>query len=643
MTPWRTFIERLLLWLGSALIAFGCLFFLAYNWDALSRYARFALIDAATVMALATLARVGVESSAGRALLMVLAVLTGALLALIGQTYQTGADTFELFAAWAALIFPWVWLARSAALWLFWLLLVNVALLLWFDVRPHLFGLVFAGDTLGWLLFVLNGTALLVWEGLAARGADWMQTRVPARMMALASGSALTLLAMARVLDANPALLPTLAVWASALLAVVTVYTRHRVDLFMPAAAALSFILVVACAVARQFNSEAAGLLITSLVVIALSALAVRWLRGLAAVNASASRAVAAHATAVETKPLEAMRSTTDTQKSAGLHPDTPWFVRVMAGVAGWVGAIFLLGFVAVGMRFVMDSTAALLLFGSLCVGAAMVLFRLRPGGDFAAQFAFASSLAGQGLFLIAFDRQLSPDVVATAAAMLLLECILFVALRQRLHRVWSAWLALTTVAFIAAHLHALVLAPALLALVTALCWQRNGVMWRDAGYGSVLALAGTTLLATWTQGAWLWVNELARSPAVFMPFWVGGALTAAVLLWVVSRAVVAQGVAENVRVRLYLLAGVPALASILAPGLAASLVVILLAREVGNRVLMGMGVIFLLAWLATWYYALAFTLLEKSWLMTTTGLALIGLRALVLRHWPAAAEARDD
>ena len=30
-----------------------------------------------------------------------------------------------------------------------------------------------------------------------------------------------------------------------------------------------------------------------------------------------------------------------------------PWFVRVMLGIAGWIGALFLLGFVGAGFAFV--------------------------------------------------------------------------------------------------------------------------------------------------------------------------------------------------------------------------------------------------------------------------------------------------
>ena len=54
---------------------------------------------------------------------------TGAVLALVGQTYQTGADVWELFAAWAALMLPFAWLSRSTASWVLWLGVANLALM----------------------------------------------------------------------------------------------------------------------------------------------------------------------------------------------------------------------------------------------------------------------------------------------------------------------------------------------------------------------------------------------------------------------------------------------------------------------------------------------------------------------------------
>src|SRR5690606_26743262 len=67
-------------------------------------------------------------------LLLIASIITGSLLALFGQIYQTGADTWQLFFAWAILITPWVVIARFPALWLLWLGLINALLLLYLDV-----------------------------------------------------------------------------------------------------------------------------------------------------------------------------------------------------------------------------------------------------------------------------------------------------------------------------------------------------------------------------------------------------------------------------------------------------------------------------------------------------------------------------
>ena len=40
---WRAFLDRLLLWLGVVMLGAGAVFFLAYNWDDLGRYAKFGL------------------------------------------------------------------------------------------------------------------------------------------------------------------------------------------------------------------------------------------------------------------------------------------------------------------------------------------------------------------------------------------------------------------------------------------------------------------------------------------------------------------------------------------------------------------------------------------------------------------------
>jgi hypothetical protein len=75
----------------------------------------------------------------------------------------------------------------------------------------------------------------------------------------------------------------------------------------------------------------------------------------------------------------------------------SPWYVRVMLGVAGWIGALFLLGFVGAAFAFVMKSMAAAMILGVLCCAVAFSIFRIARENDFASQFGLALSLTGQG------------------------------------------------------------------------------------------------------------------------------------------------------------------------------------------------------------------------------------------------------
>jgi uncharacterized membrane protein len=130
---WRWFLDRLALWLGVALCAAGVICFIAANWEHIGKFARLYGMQALLVAAVAIAARLGLARLGGQAALWLAMVLLGGLLALIGQMYQTGADTWELFALWAALALPWAFAGRHAALWLLWVAIANIALGLWAD------------------------------------------------------------------------------------------------------------------------------------------------------------------------------------------------------------------------------------------------------------------------------------------------------------------------------------------------------------------------------------------------------------------------------------------------------------------------------------------------------------------------------
>jgi uncharacterized membrane protein len=274
---WRAFLGQLSLWLGTIALANAVIFFFAFNWDDLARMGKFALVEAAIVAALVALWRVDLNGLAGKAVLLTLCLLTGALLALTGQVYQTGADTFELFAWWAVLILPWVAIGRFSPLWLLWLGLLNLAVML--HVRISLNEV-----SLFWSLFGLNTLALVAWEAGRRAGIAWLQDSWAPRLVAIASGFMATLLMVWAITggfrDDRVSGLAMLAYvgWAAALY---FWYRRVRLDPFMLAGGLLSLIVVVVAVLGDNMldKAEAGGFLFIGLVVIGMSAGGAIWLK----------------------------------------------------------------------------------------------------------------------------------------------------------------------------------------------------------------------------------------------------------------------------------------------------------------------------------------------------------------------------
>jgi uncharacterized membrane protein len=106
----------------------GIIFWIAANWDTVTRATRFALLESFfVVMCIGALLR-----PAARVPLSLIAFLaTGGLLAFFGQTYQSGADPWQLFAWWSALTLPLCVGVRHDALWTAWSIAAMTALTLW--------------------------------------------------------------------------------------------------------------------------------------------------------------------------------------------------------------------------------------------------------------------------------------------------------------------------------------------------------------------------------------------------------------------------------------------------------------------------------------------------------------------------------
>lgn len=166
-STWRSFFDKAALIIGVIALALALVFFIAYNWQDLGKMGKFALVEGALAITIALYVAFSFRKRytlIRQLLLLIASIITGSLLALFGQVYQTGADTWQLFAAWSVLIIPWVIIARFPALWLLWLGLVNTALMLSFGVIDISFIHNKYQDILQvGLLALLNFAALSLW------------------------------------------------------------------------------------------------------------------------------------------------------------------------------------------------------------------------------------------------------------------------------------------------------------------------------------------------------------------------------------------------------------------------------------------------------------------------------------------------
>lgn len=169
VTEWARFLWRSSVTLATVLLGSALIMAIAANWFTWPKWGRVALLETTLISLVGVtwwLARRKPKDwarafSLSSLALSLAAVCLGGLLALIGQSYQTGADPWQLFALWAVLLLPWAIGWSSLFIILLVMILTNVALVLYFSGAPFsVFGWLFNTDILLIAGSVING---LVW------------------------------------------------------------------------------------------------------------------------------------------------------------------------------------------------------------------------------------------------------------------------------------------------------------------------------------------------------------------------------------------------------------------------------------------------------------------------------------------------
>lgn len=113
---------------AAVLAGLGLLFLLASNWGALPRGGKFALLQ---VLIVVSCVGAVMLPRARQALALFGLLSIGGLFATMGQSYQTGADPWQLFALWSALALPLALGARSDVVWSAWVIVAMAGVATW--------------------------------------------------------------------------------------------------------------------------------------------------------------------------------------------------------------------------------------------------------------------------------------------------------------------------------------------------------------------------------------------------------------------------------------------------------------------------------------------------------------------------------
>ncbi len=174
---WYTWSKRFLLLLGSALVLAGIIYFFAYNWADMGKILKFGLLQGGIIGCVIAGYIIGFGRLGGKILLLSASVLVGVLMAVFGQIYQTGADAWELFVGWAVLIFGFVVVSEFAGLWLLWMVVVNVAVItFWEQVCKPVYTL--DSEYMFACLGLINGLVLMLFEYGSRRSIRWMESNL---------------------------------------------------------------------------------------------------------------------------------------------------------------------------------------------------------------------------------------------------------------------------------------------------------------------------------------------------------------------------------------------------------------------------------------------------------------------------------
>jgi len=675
-TQWRQFLIPVLCCLGLLSLVAGAVFFVAWNWAWLPKMAKFALAEL-LIAALTVVVWWRWYSTLARSALLAAGLGFGALFALYGQIYQTGADSWELFRAWLCVLLPLALIARQNSLWFFSWLIANLALQLYYTTLPSSLLDVAVSDSftrlptavlysyLALLAACLIIRETLAWRAIKHHPESWLASRWFSRVMAGFLLLLLTTIVAGNLSDwqgANHFTSVTVG-WAITLLAGYYLYRYRYVDLCM-LTLGIASLTVVGCALIMQLfllTYDTGDLFLTGALMIlwvaANGSILLKWQRKLV------EKGPIDLAPARLTLPTDTLRqqgllsaSQIEEIKKRGHASDLPWYLRLALSIGGWVAAIIILLLMALVLYtadLLDDPNSVTLILPSLLLAViARGLLRNERDGKHHLGLAWAIAATCGIIFGVLLQIQ-SSDIsfmMLSSLTALPILAVMSVSMPDCTYR-FMALTAMTFFLVLAGYsLARLTLSPtagrvavSILVAAVMFLWLRivshqlrlQAGPYADAVPPLLYGIPAGLILLCFLGINAAFITDMFWSAAQFsmLQSATGTGIAAGLVLSAFIQRRSGQPLFSTITLPATLIC---AAAALYAPGIGLGLWLILMARYQGSLGLLVVSSGFMVLYVIGWYYFLEVTLLQKSLLLLVGGLVFLGLAWGVKKVLPA-------
>lgn len=632
---WNDWVIKALFALGVGHILAGIICFFAFNWADLSADMKFGIVQGGIVLSVLLWLMLRLNTAAAQAFGISATVLTGVLLAVYGQVYQTPAAIYTPFILWAFLTLPFALASKSVPHWAVWLAIAVTAALTYIEdgLQP-----VYGRIAADWAHLLVAASLM----GLSALYHYFSRTKI---LWARTSWFRLSILLAALCAAATLFFnlfwdLSNTPVWVGAFALVGgALFVIYR---FWPTLPALSLTAFAFIVMASQFGlkfivdavpggADDIGQIFLVFIWMALTTFALaktfRFFQdkfGFSAPDAVDDDAFAAPELAVTRNEIARETGLKHSDIDAVLAEDgeseAPWYIDALIGMSGVLTAIFAVFFLAVLLSLLI-SNADMTLFmalGFVTWGAAL-FERSRSKSQFARHFLNTLILAGGGLFLGATGIEFEGGSVSIILSLAALAFTLWRINDRILEFLMGAGIAAVLLYAIAHYdlpLPYVWLCSVLTPLaVIGLAKPIGGRIYDAAGAACLIALP-------------FW-GTILDNPDIF-----GNAALPATLLGVIASVACTAGAVFALNrmgpsgraFKPVLVIFVPLLlaAAIMPVGAASALLVVLVGYILGSRALAVIGVAAQIYFLHIFYYDLQISLLNKSIMLTVSGVILV-------------------